>query len=211
LCLILNIAIDSYVLDINTIVGELNEKMKANQDSVGGVKENDEKESDSEESTGETNTTPTKIKYDFQGSNRLKKLFQSPGSGVTVHLPLRSDMKSMSYFFVLLSCSSPIWWIDGKFLQGVVNHVFGQGNPKSSKPGWMKTFEKYHIHCELNGNNRYKCGNRGNFVGYIGFAFDIKTKNEKNAIGEIKSIVNFIYGVLKGYAESKKSGSTTLD
>ena len=41
--------------------------MNANQDSVAGVKKNDEKDSDSEESNGGTNTTPTKINYDFQG------------------------------------------------------------------------------------------------------------------------------------------------
>ena len=61
--------------------------MNAKKDSVADVKKNDEKESDSEESNGGINTTPTKINYNFQGSNGLKNCsnLQEVGLQCTCH------------------------------------------------------------------------------------------------------------------------------
>ncbi len=101
--------------------------------------------------------------------------------------------------------------MDGKFLRGVVNCVHQDENPKSGTHLWLKTFEKYCIQSEPHGDNSYKWDDHNRFVGHIVFVFDIKTKNAKNAMDNIKVIVKLIYGVLQTYADSGVAGFTVLD
>ena len=228
-----------YLIDFfmmkNVIVGKSDEKVNADQDSDASEEEDDQfscdgrnlkkrkgyKTSESDESEPEDQkasskkcvseeSTPTKVVYDFQGSKSFQKLIHSPGSGVSVHLPLKHDLKGMSYYLVILPRNNEMWWMDGKLLQGIVNCVHKDENPNVRTPLWLKTFEKYHIRSEPHGNNSYKV-ERKNFVGHIGFVFDIKTKSATNAMDEIKAIVKFIYGVMQTYADSGVAGSTVLD
>ena len=178
----------------NVIVGELDGKKSADQDSDDS-KEGDEQyscgsqklmqgkeatnsesdECEPEEKKASLNkavsqeSSPIKVVYDFQGSKSFNQLIHSPGSGVSVHLPLKHDFKGMLYFLVLLPRSNEIWWMDAKFLQGVVNCVHEDEKSNTHTPLWLKTFEKYVIRSEPHGNNSYKRDDRKRFIEHIGF------------------------------------------
>ena len=117
----------------------------------------------------------------------------------------------MNHILVLLPKCGPVWWLDGKFLGGVLLCAWKGKNTGAKVPGWLKTATKYYILEKPHGKTQYKRDNRNNFLGHIGLVVDVKRKGNSKAAAEIESIVSFICSVMQKYSQDKCCGPNILD